>query len=248
MLNGFGIVNNYKRVLLVGSTSEIGISIVNKLNLGHDSKLILAGRENPSQDQFVNQSMQRDYLNYDFEVESDLEKFEAEVKTLGGIDFAIIALGFLPKEHNELQSSSIKTAAKVNALAVPVILSCLVNEMKGQPSGHILLISSVAASRPRLQNFVYGSTKKCSDFFTVVLMNKYIKSNLHIYILRPGFVFTKMSQGFDPAPFSINKAKVAEITLKGISRNQRVIYAPRKLRFIMPILSCIPRFLYDKLN
>jgi len=66
--------------------------------------------------------------------------------------------------------------------------------------------------------------------------------------LRPGFVFTKMSKDFEPAPFSINKAKVAEITLEGISRNQRIIYAPRKLRVIMPILSLIPRFIYDKLN
>jgi decaprenylphospho-beta-D-erythro-pentofuranosid-2-ulose 2-reductase len=248
MLKKSRVANDYKNILLVGSTSEIGISIVNKLNLDRNSLLMLAGRESPSPDQFVDQPHQRVHLRYDFEVDADLERFEAEVKNLGGIDLAIVALGFLPQEHSDLQSASIKRAITINALAVPVVLSCLVEKMRGQASGDILYISSVATCRPRLQNFVYGSAKKCADFFTIGLLNKYMKSNVRIFILRPGFVFTKMSKGFEPAPFSINKAKVAEITLKGISRNQRIIYAPRKLRVIMPILSLIPRFIYDKLN
>jgi decaprenylphospho-beta-D-erythro-pentofuranosid-2-ulose 2-reductase len=247
MLKSSKFQKDYKNILLVGSTSEIGISIVNELDLNEGTLLVLAGRENPSDDKFRNQSIRREFLNYDFEIEEDLDRFKDDLSVLDDIDLAIIAIGFLPPENVELDFEMIKKTFKLNALAAILVLSILVKKMRSQKKGQILLISSVASMRPRLRNFVYGSTKECADFFSIGMSHKY-KSNVHISILRPGFVFTKMSKHFKPAPFAIHPTGVARITIEGLAAKKRTIYAPRKLRYLMPLLATIPRVLYNKLG
>jgi decaprenylphospho-beta-D-erythro-pentofuranosid-2-ulose 2-reductase len=238
---------DYKNILLVGSTSEIGISIINKLDFKESALIVLAGRENPSDDKFRNQFIRREFWNYDFEVEEDLDRFKVGLSVLDNIDLAIIAIGFLPPENGELDFEMIKKTFKLNALAAILVLSILVKKMRSQSAGQILLISSVASMRPRLRNFVYGSTKECADFFSIGMSHKY-KSNLHISILRPGFVFTKMSKQFKPSPFAIHPTGVARITIEGLASKKRIIYAPRKLRYLMPLLSMIPRVIYNRMG
>jgi decaprenylphospho-beta-D-erythro-pentofuranosid-2-ulose 2-reductase len=247
MLKNSKFQKDLKNILLVGSTSEIGISIVNELDLKESTLLVLAGRENPSDNKFRNQSIRREFLNYDFEIEEDLDRFKVDLSALDDIDLAIIAIGFLPPENGELDIEMIKKTFKLNALAAILVLSILVKKMRSQSKGQILLISSVASRRPRLRNFVYGSTKECADFFSIGMSHKY-RSNLHISILRPGFVFTKMSKHFKPAPFAIHPTDVARISIEGLASKKRTIYAPRKLRYLMPLLATIPRVLFNKLG
>ena len=73
-------------------------------------------------------------------------------------------------------------------------------------------------------------------------------SNLKISIARPGFVFSKMTSGFDPAPFALNLEECAKILVKGIIKERKKIYAPRKLSVLMGIVKYLPRSIFNKLG
>jgi len=119
------------------------------------------------------------------------------------------------------------------------------NENRG---GKILVCSSVASIRPRLRNFSYGASKSALDFYAIGLQSKLSKSKVKISILRPGYVFTKMTKNFKPAPFSITLEVLARISIDGLFKNKKVIYVPWKLKFIMNLLRIVPRFIFNKLG
>ena len=237
-----------ENVLLIGSTSEIGIEIINKLNIDSNSQIFLMGRREPESELFQNASHTRNFIYYDFLKEEDLQNFASDLEKLPDIDLAILAIGYLPPENSELDLDEILKTYKINALASSLILSILVRKMARQANGKILLLSSVASMRPRIANFVYGSSKKTADFFAVGLINKYRTSTLKISILRPGFVFTKLSRNFKAAPFSRDKYFVAETAVQGLMKEKAVIYVPNFLKYVMFLLSLTPRFIYNRLR
>jgi|688.fasta_scaffold122339_2 decaprenylphospho-beta-D-erythro-pentofuranosid-2-ulose 2-reductase len=238
----------YGSVLLIGSTSDIGIAIVANLKLQSDSTLYLAGRTQPEKGQVTNSFLNRIFTKYDFLDESDLAKFTSDLELIGDIDLAIVALGILPPENCDLEPNLVRNTALINAVAVPVILSALAKKMIQQPQGQILTISSVATIRPRIRNFSYGSTKKAADFFALGMINKYRNSGLSISVLRPGFVYTKMTNRYSPAPFSTTVTEVANIVSRGLSKEKEIIYAPRVLKLIMSILLLTPRVIFNRLG
>ena len=120
--------------------------------------------------------------------------------------------------------------------------------MNENGGGKILVCSSVSSIRPRLRNFSYGASKSALDFYAIGLQNRLSKSNLTISILRPGYVFTKMTKNFKPAPFSITSESLARISIDGLLKNKKVIYVPWKLKIIMNLLRIVPRFIFNKLG
>jgi decaprenylphospho-beta-D-erythro-pentofuranosid-2-ulose 2-reductase len=188
------------------------------------------------------------FVKSNFEIKQELDEACNTIASFEQIDFAIVAVGFLPSENCELDSLLVQKAMQVNGLAVPVLLSALVNRMKDQTSGRILYISSVASVRPRLRNFTYGCSKRAADFFAEGLMHKYNGEKLKISILRPGYVHTRMSKDFRPAPFAISAEAVGRITIEGIRKDKNIIYAPSFLKFMMFVLRLIPQKYFDKIN
>jgi decaprenylphospho-beta-D-erythro-pentofuranosid-2-ulose 2-reductase len=120
--------------------------------------------------------------------------------------------------------------------------------MNDNNRGRILVCSSVASIRPRIRNFTYGASKSALDFYTVGLQNKLKKSNVSVYLLRPGYVHTKMTMNFPPAPFAIGLDSVGKIVSSGLFKRKKIIYAPAKLRIIMNALRLVPRVIFNQLG
>ena len=64
-------------------------------------------------------------------------------------------------------------------------------------------------ARPR-SNFVYGSSKAGMDAFFQGLGDSLVGTGVHVMIVRPGFVHTKMTEGMDAAPLSTTPEAVAD--------------------------------------
>ena len=238
----------FKNIVLVGSNSDIGLSILNSLSLDDNAKLILIGKSMPDQDRLNNSNMERKFKYCDLENLNNVKEIFNDSSDFSDLDLVIIAAGFLPPENLELDINCVEKTMLVNSLASIVLLSGFANLMIYGPSAQILLISSVASIRPRNKNFTYGASKKALDFFAVGLQNKLKKSSLAISILRPGYVYSKMTENFEPAPFAITLDKLAKIASTGLLRKDNIIYAPRKLNLIMKIASILPRFIFDRLG
>jgi decaprenylphospho-beta-D-erythro-pentofuranosid-2-ulose 2-reductase len=136
----------------------------------------------------------------------------------------------------------------INAVGVVNILTALTQRMHRQKYGQILHISTVAAIQPRSRNFTYGAGKSSADFFARGLASKYRKTGLRVSVLRPGYVHSKMTKNFKPAPFAINTEVVSLIAIAQLLKEKEIFYAPRILNFVMKIFTRLPKKLSHALS
>lgn len=234
-------------LVLLGGTSDIGLEILKKMKVAPGCPLYLFSRQT-----LVSLNLVWPHGEV-FHIECDLESPESFRSALNRInsfpifDVAIIAVGYLPNESNEYDLADVQKTLRINGESVILFLSVLTGKLSEFGGGKILLISSVAAIRPRIRNFTYGASKSMADFFAIGLSSKYKNQGVQIRVLRPGFVFTKMTKSFSPAPFAISVGHVAQIALKALRSNKTVAYAPSILKLVMNILRISPRKIFDML-
>jgi decaprenylphospho-beta-D-erythro-pentofuranosid-2-ulose 2-reductase len=119
--------------------------------------------------------------------------------------------------------------------------------MKNQSHGWIVALSSVAGERVRRTNFVYGSTKAGFDGFFLGLGEALREYGVHVLVVRPGFVKSKMTSGLEEAPLAVTPDQVAEAVAEGISAKRELVWVPGPLRVVMSGLRHVPRPLFRKL-
>ena len=237
----------YNHVLLIGSTSDIGLEIIKNLNFTSSSTITLIGRSKPKNMELSRMFKTINFHECDFEMPGAIDVALNQIMGLKQLDFAIISAGYLPPENCELSTHEIEKSLVVNGMAAMLTMSATVKVLQNQGSGSLLLLSTVATSRARIRNFTYGASKICAEFYALGLQAKYAESGVKVIIARPGFVFSKMTKNFKPAPFAITVSETAKIIVSGINKDKKVIYAPSILRLVMFILRILPRFLYNRL-
>lgn len=242
------LAKQFKNVVLVGANSDIGISIINKLPLADNAKLHLIGRTEPSANRFNNLNISTKFEYCDLENLLDVKALFNDPSKCINYDLVIIAVGYLPNENLELDLESVEKTFMINSLVSIFLVSGFMKLMNDGRKGQILVLSSVASIRPRIRNFTYGASKATLDFYSIGLQNKFEKSNIRISIARPGFVFSKMTSNFKPAPFAIDLHATARFLVEGLLNEKRIIYAPKKLRIIMGIVKILPRSVFNKLG
>ena len=72
-------------------------------------------------------------------------------------------------------------------------------------------------------------------------------TGVHVMIVRPGFVHTKMTKGLDPAPLSTTADAVAAAIVRGLERGSEAVWVPGTLRYVMSALRHVPRPIFRKL-
>jgi decaprenylphospho-beta-D-erythro-pentofuranosid-2-ulose 2-reductase len=231
MLNSF---KSPQIVGLVGAGSEIGTQIVTHLNQNNLQKILLASREGNIKYKDIGIPIKCDFNN-----SQSRKTLVEELFSHGDLDLAVIAIGILKGTLDEIM--------QVNYVASVDLLSQIANRMKTQGHGKIVVISSFAQTRPRLDNYAYGSTKAGLDFFARGLSEELRGTGVSVLILRPGFVHTKMTSGMDVAPFAISPEQTGAIAAVAINGTASISYAPRVLRILAFIFRLIPKFVFRRL-
>ena len=80
--------------------------------------------------------------------------------------------------------------------------------------GSIVVLSSVAAERPRRANAVYGASKAGLDSLAQALGDELREEGVRVLVVRPGFVKTRMTEGLEAAPLATTPEAVASITAR----------------------------------
>jgi decaprenylphospho-beta-D-erythro-pentofuranosid-2-ulose 2-reductase len=238
----------FRHVVLYGANSDIGNSILGQIPLKADSRLTLIGRSAENTRPPVQGFQSYEYFQHDLRDLTSYDNLQEFFHSLNDIDLIIFAGGILPDENEDLTCDSVINTISVNTLGTCAVLSVATEYLLKESGGHLLFLSTVAAKRPRLKNFTYGASKAGSDFFARGLAHKYRNNDVFITVIRPGYVYTKMSSRFPPAPFSTSADKVAVIALRAMLKRKKVVYAPRKLRLIMNLLTLVPRRIFNLLH
>lgn len=243
------------RVLLVGGTSEIGLAILSALNLAPDTEVVLAGRDVPRMEIAGKTLPCRcvSVVPYDATDVPSHQAFADSVCAGGVPDMVIAAAGVLiPQPSVEADVSLAAAMIEANFTGQVTTLLAFGSAMKARGSGTIVVLSSVAAIRPRKFNSVYGAAKAGLDAFARGYADSLHGSGVRVLLVRPGFVIGRMTAGMTPAPLATTPEKVGVAVASALSKSASgadpVVWVPARLGGLAAVMRLVPRPIWRKLG
>ena len=239
-------------VLVLGGTSDIGLAIAAQLRDRGARRIVLAGRD-PAALERAADGLRRpgtEVTTGQFDAD-DVEGHPealAKLSAAGDVDVVVAAWGVLGDQAAaEADPAAAVAVARTNYLGAVSALTVTANLLRSQGHGAIVVLSSVAGERVRRANYVYGSTKAGLDGFCQGLAAALVGSGVHLLVVRPGFVTTKMTAGMKEVPFSTTPEAVAEATAAALAAGRSVVWVPSPLRFVMSALRHVPTPVFRRL-
>ena len=243
----------FKSVLLVGGTSAIGLATIRELARHTKlSKLTLAGRHSKLLAETL-AALKKEmpgtlvgFVEMDLTFTGTLAAKVQEVIQADETDLVVMAAGVLPTSPD--RQDQVIDAVKVNYLGPLEVCSQVIESFKSKGKGTLVVLSSVAAIRPRSDNYLYGSTKAGLDFWARGVAESLRGTRVRVMVVRPGMVETKMSQGLERAPMTCLPKDVAVAVVAGLEKDSTVVWVPVKIKVLMTIVNMLPLFVYRRLK
>ncbi|MGW6736194.1 decaprenylphospho-beta-D-erythro-pentofuranosid-2-ulose 2-reductase [Streptomyces sp. NPDC055013] len=249
MKDAFGLPQS---LLVLGGTSEIALATARRLIARRTRTVWLAGRPSPALEKSA----------------ADLRALGAEVHTVafdaldpeshetalgkvfaeGDIDMVLLAFGILGDQaHDEREPLSAVRVAQTNYTGAVSATLVTASALQNQGHGSLVVLSSVAGERARRANFIYGSSKAGLDTFTQGLGDALHGTGVHVMIVRPGFVRSKMTADLEETPLATTPEAVATAIEVGLRRRSETVWVPGALRLVMSALRHMPRAMFRRL-
>ena len=165
-------------------------------------------------------------------------------------DVVLCAAGYLG-EQQKAQENFDETLRVIrsNYSGCVSILNVVANDFEKRKNGCIIGISSVAGDRGRKSNYIYGSAKAGFTAYLSGLRNRLSASSVHVLTVKPGFVYTKMTEGLNlPSVLTARPEQVADAIFRAWKKKQNVLYIKSVWRYIMWVIRFIPERIFKRLN
>jgi decaprenylphospho-beta-D-erythro-pentofuranosid-2-ulose 2-reductase len=239
-------------LLILGGTSEIAMATARRLIARRTRTVHLAGRPSAALDGAAEVlrglGAEVHVVGFDALDPGAHEEVLGKVFAEGDIDMVLLAFGVLGDQaRDEREPLGAVHVAQVNYTgAVAASLVCAA-ALRRQGHGSLVVLSSVAGERARRSNFVYGSSKAGLDAFAQGLGDAVHEDGVHVMVVRPGFVRTKMTADLPEVPFATTPDAVAAAIESGLRRRAHTVWTPAPLRPLMSALRHLPRPLFRRL-
>ena len=239
-------------VLILGASSEMAMAIAKKFaSAGH--AIQLAARNSSRL-----KPLQTD-LSIRYNTPCTLHEFDAVQTGSHAVFFAslpvepdisICVFGLLGDQQlAESDWKECENIIMVNYTGAVSILNIIAEKYAAKNNGTIVGISSVAGERGRQSNYYYGSAKAGFTAYLSGLRNRLFHKNVHVMTVKPGFVYTKMTENIKlPALLTATPETVAAVVYNGTTKKADVVYVKWFWRWIMLIIKSIPEFMFKKLK
>jgi decaprenylphospho-beta-D-erythro-pentofuranosid-2-ulose 2-reductase len=238
------------RILLLGGTSEIGLAILASLSAPAGAEVILAGRD---EQRLAAAGKELPYqvrtMAYDATETGGHQALADAVFAEGPLDMVISAAGVLiPQEDVERDVRRAAEMVETNFTGHVTSLLAIAARMRAQGRGTIVVLSSIAAVRPRKANFVYGAAKAGLDAFARGLADSLHGTGVRVLLVRPGFVTGRMTAGMAPAPMATTPARVGAATAAALRGRKAAVWIPAPLAGLALALRLVPRPLWRRVS
>lgn len=239
-------------VLILGAGSDIAVAIARRF-AGEKYDIQLAAR-NAGHLQTLQQDLQVRYG-----VKTSAHTFDAtDFNSHAGFyeslqpkpDITICVFGYLGQQeeaqHNWEEAARIIHTNYTGAVS---ILNVVANDYAAAGRGTIIGISSVAGERGRQSNYIYGSAKAGFSAYLSGLRNRLFHRGVHVMSVKPGFVYTRMTEGLKLSPLlTAQPADVANAVFRAAAAGKNVLYVKWFWCYIMLIIKLIPEGIFKKLK
>ncbi|MEP6613900.1 MAG: SDR family oxidoreductase [Mucilaginibacter sp.] len=237
-------------VLVLGATSDIGIAIAKRFAAaGYNIQLAARKPE-------LLGPLKSD-IEIRYKVACSVHAFDAlQYNTHADFfaalkpDVTITIFGTMYEEEDAFNDWALAEGMiNTNYTGAVSILNIAAKHYIAQQKGAIIGISSVAGDRGRASKLIYGSSKAAFTAYLAGLRNKCFNDNVHVMTVKPGFVYTRMTENMPlPAALTSTPDELAAIVYNGFSKKKNTIYVKWFWRYIMLIIKNIPEFQFKKMK
>jgi decaprenylphospho-beta-D-erythro-pentofuranosid-2-ulose 2-reductase len=242
-------------VLLLGGDSDIGVAIARRLVRRGAREVLLAGRNHERLASRATalksagaERVETAFFDAD-EVDGHDPFFQELFARFGRFDVVVVAFGVLGDQEAAQSDPAVAVAmVRTNFLGAASALVHAGERLRAQGQGTLVVLSSVAAQRPRRSNFIYGSSKAGLDALAEGMAFVLREAGVQVLTVRPGFVTTKMTGGMRKAPFATTPGEVAKATVAAIESGRELIWVPGVLRYVMWVMRFVPRPVFRRLK
>jgi decaprenylphospho-beta-D-erythro-pentofuranosid-2-ulose 2-reductase len=243
-----------RRVLLVGGSSEIGLAVVRRLAADGPVAACLLGRDQQRLSVAARWLAERGVEPVGI-VAADAGEPDVHAAAVGqafddaqGFDVVILAVGRLGAQAGlDADPREALEVMRVTFLGTGSLLLQCLRRLRDQGRGTLVVLSSVAAERPRAGNAIYGAAKAGLDALAQGLADATAGTGVRVLVVRPGFVRTRMTAGLAAAPMSVAPEQVADATVRALTGRAHTVWVPGRLRFVFVVLRHLPRLIYRRL-
>lgn len=243
-----------RRVLVVGGSSEIALATVRRLVDGGPVEVTLLGRDASALDAAA-ADLRAAGVAQVVTVVADADDFDAHAGAVdsaftvfGGFDIVLLAVGKLGAQAGlDADREEMLEVMRVSFLGAGSLMWHCLRRLRDQGRGTMIVLSSVAAERPRAANAIYCAAKAGLDALAHGLADAAVGTGVRVLVVRPGFVTTKMTAGLPPAPMSTTADAVADATVAALSTRAHTVWVPGRLRWVFMILRHLPRPIFRRL-
>jgi len=241
-------------VLLVGGSSEIGLAIVRRLGLAGPVSACLLGRDR-TRLEAAQRTLEAAGVASAGLVLAEADDCDAHEQAVAsafaaadGFDLVVIAVGRLGGQAGlDAEPPECVEVMRITFLGAASLMLLCLRRMRGQGRGTLIVLSSVAAERPRAGNAIYGAAKAGLDALAQGLADAAVGTGVRVLVVRPGFVHTRMTAGLPVPPMAVTPEEVARASVRALDGDAHTVWVPGRLRYVFAILRHLPRSLFRRL-
>jgi short-subunit dehydrogenase len=243
-----------KTVLITGASSGIGRGLALALSQ-RGAKVGLVARRADQLETLVREieaanghavALPADVLN-GASLKSAAERLRS---TFGPIDVLIANAGVgATVDGSELKGSAVAEVINVNVLGAANSVEAVVPEMVKRGSGHLVVISSLAAYRGLPKSAAYCASKAAVSAFFESLRLDLQPRGINVTIIHPGFIKTPLTAGRQAQmPFLMELDDAVARIVAAIEKRKKSYAFPWQLATVVRAGMIMPNFLYDWLS
>ena len=240
------MTENHKKIWITGASSGIGKALALKFARENWHVAISARRKKLLDELACHEnitSFPLDVTDGDL-VEKTFSNILNEFKYL---NLCVFCSGsYAPKLEKEINKEQIKKIMNINFFGVLNCIKAVEEYFKEKKSGHISIVSSIAAYRGLPNSSGYGPSKAALTNLTESLYFDFKKHNIRISLISPGFIKTPLTdQNTFKMPFIKTPEFAADKMYNGLTKgNVFEIHFPKELTIFLKFLRILPYRLY----
>ena len=244
---------NQKKIWITGASSGIGRAAAEKFAKEGWKVAVSARRKELLDELSKNQNISS--FTLDVTDRSQINNtFKNILNEFNELDICLFSSGtYEPKDEQSIDPDRIKNVINVNFLGVIDCVKTVEDYFKNKKTGHISIVSSIAAYRGLPNSSGYGPSKAALTNFCESIYFDFKKFGVRVSIVSPGFIKTPLTDKNDfPMPFLKTPEYAAEKIFSGLVKtNSFEIHFPKGLTLTLKFLRILPYklylFLVDKL-
>jgi len=240
-----------KKIILTGGSSGIGYQLSKKL-LREGCTLAVLARRKERLDKLVNETegLSGKLFIYQCDVTDKIKvnNIITEImKIMGGIDIALLNSGVgRPEGVKKFKSENAEAVFNTNVLGMVNCIDSLLPVFLQQKHGVIAGVSSLADNRGYSGSGFYCGSKAAVTAILESLSPELKIHGIKVVTIKPGFVRSEMTaQNNFKMPFLMDAEKAADIIVKGLRKEKRIIQFPLMTVIGSKLIGLIPVSLFE---